>query len=135
MHLRKTRRFHTHHEKWCVGFLQLRVVGTTLRCAVWVLIAVASPVVDHRLDGAWTPAVVTCRLSRCSLRVLEHGLSSCGAQAELLQGMWDLPRQGIKPMSPALAGRFLTTGPPKKYQYQPFQTVWLPTGYSRIWRS
>ena len=28
--------------------------------------------------------------------------------------MWDLPRSGIKPMSPALAGRFLTTGLPGK---------------------
>ena len=28
--------------------------------------------------------------------------------------MWDLPRPGIKPVSPALAGRFLTTGPPGK---------------------
>ena len=26
--------------------------------------------------------------------------------------MWDLPRSGIKPMSPALASEFLTTGPP-----------------------
>ena len=26
--------------------------------------------------------------------------------------MWDLPRPGIKPMSPALTGRFLTTEPP-----------------------
>ena len=28
--------------------------------------------------------------------------------------MWDLPRQGIECMSPALAGRFLTTAPPGK---------------------
>jgi len=28
--------------------------------------------------------------------------------------MWNLPRPGIKPMSPALAGRFLTTEPPEK---------------------
>ena len=28
--------------------------------------------------------------------------------------MWDLPRPGIEPMSPALAGGFLTTGPPGK---------------------
>ena len=28
--------------------------------------------------------------------------------------MWDLPRSGIVPVSPALAGRFLTTGPPEK---------------------
>ena len=34
---------------------------------------------------------------------LEHGLSSCGAQAQLLLGMWTLPRPGIKPMSHALA--------------------------------
>ena len=28
--------------------------------------------------------------------------------------MWDLPRPGIKPVSPALAGGFLTTVPPGK---------------------
>ena len=28
--------------------------------------------------------------------------------------MWDLPRSGLEPMSPALAGRFLTTAPPGK---------------------
>ena len=28
--------------------------------------------------------------------------------------MWDLPGQGIEPVSSALTGRFLTTGPPRK---------------------
>ena len=28
--------------------------------------------------------------------------------------MWDLPRPGIEPVSPALAGRFFTTEPPGK---------------------
>ena len=28
--------------------------------------------------------------------------------------MWDLPRPGLKPVSPALAGRFSTTAPPGK---------------------
>ena len=28
--------------------------------------------------------------------------------------MWDLPRPGLKPLSPALAGGFLTTAPPEK---------------------
>ena len=28
--------------------------------------------------------------------------------------MWDLPRPGLKPVSPALAGRLLTTVPPRK---------------------
>ena len=33
-------------------------------------------------------------------------------------GMWDLPRPGIEPMSPELAGGFLTTGPPwKSFDY------------------
>ena len=40
-----------------------------------------------------------------------HGLSSCGAQAQLLCSMWDLPGPGVKPMCPALAGKFLTTRP------------------------
>ena len=30
--------------------------------------------------------------------------------------MWDLPGPGIEPVSPALAGRFLTTVPPGKSQ-------------------
>ena len=29
-------------------------------------------------------------------------------------GMWGLPRPGIQPVSPALAGRFLSTAPPGK---------------------
>ena len=32
----------------------------------------------------------------------------------MLPGTWDLPGQGIKPVSPALAGGFLTTRPPGK---------------------
>ena len=30
--------------------------------------------------------------------------------------MWDLPGPGLKPVSPALAGGFLTTAPPGKFQ-------------------
>ena len=30
--------------------------------------------------------------------------------------MWDLPRPGLEPVSPALAGGFLTTVPPGKSQ-------------------
>ena len=41
-------------------------------------------------------------------------LSSCGSQAQLLRGTWDLPRPGLEPVSPALAGRFSTTAPPGK---------------------
>ena len=49
--------------------------------------------------------------------VVEHRLqtrriSSCGSRAQLLHGMWDLPRPGLEPMSPALVGRFSTTAQP-----------------------
>ena len=47
-------------------------------------------------------------------RLQTRRLSSCGSRASLLRGMWDLPRPGLEPVSPALAGRFLTTAPPGK---------------------
>ena len=58
------------------------------------LIIAASLVAEHRLQ--------TCRLS------------SCGSWAQLLRGMWDLPRPGLELVCPALAGRFSTTAPPGK---------------------
>ena len=47
-------------------------------------------------------------------RLQMRRLSSCGSRAQLLHGMWDLPRPGLEPVSPALAGRFSTTAPPGK---------------------
>ena len=41
-------------------------------------------------------------------------LSNCGTRAQLLRSMWDPPRPGLEPVSPALAGRFPTTAPPGK---------------------
>ena len=52
--------------------------------------------------------------SSCGTWALERRLSSCGAWAYLLRGMWDLPGPGLEPVSPALAGVFLTTAPPGK---------------------
>ena len=47
-------------------------------------------------------------------RLQTRRLSSCGSWAQPLCGMWDLPRPGLEPVSPALAGRFSTTAPPGK---------------------
>ena len=47
-------------------------------------------------------------------RLQTRKLSNCGSQAQLLHGMWDPPRPGLEPVSPALAGRFSTTAPPGK---------------------
>ena len=64
------------------------------------LTIVASLVVEHRLQT--------------------RRLSSCGSRAQLPRGMWDLPRTGLKPVSPALAGGFSTTAPPGKPKISDF---------------
>ena len=49
-------------------------------------------------------------------RLQTRRLSNCGSQAQLLRSMRDLPRPGLEPVSPALAGRFSNTAPPGKPQ-------------------
>ena len=56
----------------------------------------ASPVAEHKLQT--------------------RRLSSCGSRAQPLRGMWDPPRPGLEPVSPALAGRLSTAAPPGKPQ-------------------
>ena len=53
------------------------------------------------------PLAAEHRLQTCRL-------SNCGSRAEPLRGMWDPPRPGLEPVSPALAGRLPTTAPPGK---------------------
>ena len=47
-------------------------------------------------------------------RLQTRRLSNCDSRVQSLRGMWDLPRPGLEPVSPALAGRFSTTAPPGK---------------------
>ena len=71
--------------------------------------------------GKWGPLFIAVHgpfIIAASL-VAEHRLqtrrlSNCGSRAQPLRGMWDLPRPGLEPASPALAGRFSTTAPPGK---------------------
>ena len=54
-------------------------------------------------------------LSCCDAWASHHGgFFSCGAQVLGILGMWNHPGPGIKPASPALAGKFLSTEPPGK---------------------
>ena len=76
---------------------------------------------DFSSCGERGPLFITVRgpLTIVASLVAEHRLqtrrlSSCGSRAPLLCGMWDLPRPGLEPVSPALAGRFSTTVPPGK---------------------
>ena len=71
--------------------------------------------------GKWGPLFITVRgpLTIVASLVAEHRLqtrrlSNCGPRAQLLRGTWDLPRPGLEPVSPALAGRLSTTAPPGK---------------------
>ena len=74
--------------------------------------------------GKWGPLFIAVRrpLTIMASLVVEHRLqtrrlSNCGSRAQLLCGMWDPPRPGLEPMSPALAGRFSTTATPGKPLY------------------
>ena len=71
--------------------------------------------------GKWGPLFIVVHrpLTIAASLVVEHKLqthrlSNCGSQAQLLRGMWDPPRPGLEPVSPALAGGFSTTAPPGK---------------------
>ena len=71
--------------------------------------------------GKWGPLFIAVRrpLTVAASLVAEHRLqtrrlSDCGSRAQLLCGMWDPPRPGLEPVSPALAGRLSTTAPPEK---------------------
>ena len=68
--------------------------GPLLIAVRGLLTVPASPVAEHRLQT--------------------RRLSSCGSRAQSLRGMWDLPRPGLEPASPASAGRLSTTAPPGK---------------------
>ena len=69
------------------------------------LTVAASPAAEHRLQT--------------------HRLSNCGSRAQLLRSTWDLPRPGLEPMCPALAGRLSTTAPPGKPWVVCFFTIEL----------
>ena len=71
--------------------------------------------------GKRGPLLIAVRgpLTIAGFPVVEHRLqtrrlSNCGSRAQPLRGMWDPPRPGLEPASPALAGRLSTTAPPGK---------------------
>ena len=86
--------------------------------------------------GKWGPLFIAVRgpLTITASLAVEHRLqtcrlSNCGSQAQLLRSMWDLPRPGLEPVSPALAGRFSTTAPPGKPLYCLFLILGKSEGY------
>ena len=100
-------------------YLFLLVLGLHAVCGLPLSHCSCNSLLPRVGCGAWlcgmqASVVATCGLSSCGSRALEHRLSSYVSLAQLLQGMWDLLGPGIKPVSPALAGRFFSTEPPGK---------------------
>lgn len=91
----------------CCVFVALRGLSLAVEswfcscCRAWAL-------------GVQASVVVAPACSSCGSPALERWLSSCGAWAQLLWGMWDTPGSGIEPVSSALAGRFLAASSPGK---------------------
>ena len=100
----------------CTRAFQLRRARAALRCGARASHCGGFSCCRAQALGARASVVVVRELSSCGSRAPECRLSSCGARAQLLCGMWDLPRPGLEPVSPALAGGFLTTAPPGKPQ-------------------
>ena len=83
----------------------------------WVFVSVRGLSLVAASGGHSSSRCAGLSLSRTLVaehRLQTRRLSSCGSQTQLLRGMWDLPRPGLEPVSPALAGRFSTTAPPGK---------------------
>ena len=94
---------------WARAFSSCGEWGLLFVAVCGLLIAVASLCCGAQALGARASVVVT------------HGLSCSTAT-----NMWDLPRPGLEPVSPALAGGVLTTAPTGK-SHSLFLLLFLPS--------
>ena len=76
--------------------------GVLSRCGAWASHCGSFSCGGAQALGAWVSVDAACRLR------------GCGKPCSLPCSIWDLPRPGIEPMSPALAGGFLTIEPSGK---------------------
>ena len=81
------------------------------RCAG---LSLSRPLLLRSTGSRRAGSVIVAHGPCCQHRLQTRRLSNCGSRAPLPRGMWDLPRPGLEPMSPALAGRFSTTATPGK---------------------
>ena len=106
--------------------------GATLGCSAQASHCGGFSCCGAQLLGPRASGVAEHGLSSCGLRALGLGLSSCGARAYLLHGMWNPPGPGIEPMLPALAGRFLSTVPPGKSSVESFNVEQKKKKWAKI---
>ena len=79
----------------CKGAFSVTVRGGYSLVSIHRLLIAVASLVEHKPWGS--------------------GFSRCCVQAQMLCSTRNLPGLGIRPVSPALAGRFSTTGPRGKY--------------------
>ena len=80
--------------------------GYSLLAVHRLLIAVASLAAEHRTQSTQAPQLQLLGSGAQAQQLCHTGLVALW--------LWNLPRPGIKPMSPVLAGRFFTTEPSGK---------------------
>ena len=127
------------HPKQLYGFTNcthggaVRALGPSLSCCLLLLLLVLFTCVWlHRVCAAARELSLAGESRGCSLVAVSRLLTAvaslvaghrllafthCGARTSLARSMWNLPRSGIEPGSPALAGGFLTTGPTREVPY------------------
>ena len=79
-----------------------------------LLIAVASLIAEHGLQGTQASVAGAHGLISCASRALGHRLHGSGTQSWLLCGVWDPLGSHMEPESPALTGRLFTSEPTGK---------------------
>ena len=102
---------------WLCCFRSLLLLhGIFLTCSEQGLPCSYSAWTCHSSGFSCCNAWSLCLLSSCDSPALQCRIIMCGLQALLLSGMWEFPGSGIKPVCPALAGRFFTSEPQGKPQ-------------------
>ena len=102
-----------HLQLWCMGF------------SLWWFLLLCR-------TGSRTHGLSSCSigLSNCGSWAQECRVNHCGTEVQLFCGLWDRPRSGTEPISPVLAGRFLSSAPPGKPYTWLFDTVKSGTVYT-----
>ena len=98
----------------------------------WVFVSVRGLSLVAASGGHSSPRCAGPSPSRPPAPVAEHmlqtcRLSTCGSRVQPLCGMWDLPRPGLEPASPASAGR-----PPNHCTTREAQAKSLESGRSEF---
>ena len=105
------------------AFSSWRRAGATLRCGARASHCGGFSRCRARALGARASVAAAHELSSRGSRALECRLCSSYSAASGI-----FPEPGIEPVSPALAGRFLTTAPPGKSPNHVFKTLFLLSG-------